>query len=356
MGHRHLPPSRARRCAFVAAAVAAGALLPAPGSAAPIRTYGNATVISVDGPARLTVKSKRGTFKLRLFGVDAPQVGECGADESVAALKRLVQRRKGRFDYLLVDRKQRDNEGRLSGVLSQFGDSFVEESLGAKLIAADWARSGVALRVGQGPTPSPQPWLGPVSMEDWGPRPLRGVWAKCGGRMHLPAGEPVPTHAPAPWTITPDGVTEQIGPLALPTTLGPGTAITVASVAQVAPVELTDTGAGFCWVRVPSLQLVLWAATPGPRHPCSAAEVYGIATWGPGVTTTSRGLSTGAPVRAAAALFPRLAAGGAYALRLEQVPLAGLERVPWAWQTIAAVDEDSGKITGFLTSTSDWER
>src|SRR5690349_15394551 len=60
------------------------------------RSWGSATIVSVDGPARLTLKSDRGTFKVRFWGIDTPEPGECGATETTAALRRLVDRRGSR--------------------------------------------------------------------------------------------------------------------------------------------------------------------------------------------------------------------------------------------------------------------
>ncbi|MDO9352266.1 MAG: hypothetical protein Q7T55_01135, partial [Solirubrobacteraceae bacterium] len=245
---------------------------------------------------------------------------------------------------------ERDAEGRYLGFLSRRGGDGFFDGLGQDLVDTEWARNGEAVGPAQRFTPRDLQ-VGGVSAGDGPPRAPRGVWANCGGRMHLPAGQPVPANAPAPWTITADGVTEAIGPLTLSPTLSPSTNLTVAQVAAVAPVEILAVNAYECRAVVPSLQLVLSAATPGTQ-PCGSAEVYGVATSGPGAAPTTRGVGVGSPASAAKGAFPRLATGadepdpdGA------AMQLTGPEPQPWAWQTLASVDS-RGTIDGLYTSAA----
>lgn len=185
----------------------------APAKAAALRRAGAATLVSVDGPARLTVKTKSGRVRIRLYAIDTPQAGECGAAESVAALKTLATRGKSRFRYELLDRArggfERDAEGRYLGFLAPPGEDGFFSGLGQDLVATEWAGDGEAIGPAQRVV-ARDFQVGGAGAGGGPPRSPRGVWATCGGRMHLPAGEPVPAHAPAPWTITADGVTEAI--------------------------------------------------------------------------------------------------------------------------------------------------
>ncbi len=324
--------------------------LAADGRAAP-RRAGAATLVSVDGPARLTVKTKSGKLRIRLFSIDTPQVGECGAPESIAALKKLAKRGKGRFRYELLDGGtrdfERDAEGRYLAFLAPPGQDGFFSGLGQDLVDTEWARNGDALALTQPPITHGDLTVGGAGAGFGSSRTPRGVWALCGGRMHLPASQPVPSHAPATWAITADGVTESIGPLALSPTLSPSTNLTVAQVAALAPVELYDVGGSQCRASVPSLQLVLSAATPG-KQPCGSAEVFAVVTSGPGAAATTQGVGVGSSASAAKAAFPRLAGGTDGedgGLRL-----TGADALPWAWQTQAGVDERTGTIDGFYTS------
>lgn len=336
-------------CAFVAIAGAAPAIAAPP-------QEGTAKVMSVDGPARVTVKTttkktKPRTIKLRLLGIDTPQVGECGATESVAELERLVARGKKKgFRYELAEREDgshsKDPDGRWRGWLSAPRVHWSEGSLTDGLIAANWAREGEAA--------APDAAL--VQTSDFassGPRDdsvapgaPRGVWAKCGGRVYLPANAPVVASEPAPWTISADGVTESIGPIALSPTMTPATSLTPNKVAAVAPVEIVTLDAQSCVVYVPTLQLRLRTGIAPRRGGCGAADVYEIESMGR--ATTTRGVGIGSTRDAMEAAFPRAATDedGEGILFL-----TGLTPVLWAWQTIGWLSDASNQVDSLMTRT-----
>ncbi len=352
-----LPPSsiaRRRAASFgvVAALVVATTGSPS-ASAAPKkpRSYGTAAIVSIDGPGRLTLRAKRGTFKARLGGIDTPEPGECGADESTAALKRLAQRKRkrGRLYYMLWESRRTDAEDRYSVIVGQEGDDSIAQSLGAQLVSAEWASAHAPITVSEGDDLSMS-----VGYNRWTARPLRGLWARCGGYVHLPASAAVPPHAAASWSISADGVTEAIGGFSLSPSLAPGATPTVADFARVAriePGELTDNA---CIVRVPSMELSLWATRSGEAD-CSSSEVFAIATTGPSAVTANRGLRVGTPVNELKTLFPRLASTWPeYRSERDPVPLAGESGVPWAWQTLGGVEPKTQTLSGLLTSASPW--
>lgn len=358
--HAASPAAPRRTIAGIAAFTLVAAFLAAPGlaSAQKLRRSGTATVVSVDGPALLTIKTTKGQkLRMRLFGVDAPAPGECGATESAAALAKLTKGDRGTLRYSLVERRsgvyERSSDGSLLGSLGPInrGLDVFFYGLSGELLATEWARSGDTLRPDQAPIAHGETMAG-YSEEPTGPRPARGLWAACGGRVHLPGGEAPPAHQPAPWTITSNGITTAIGPLLLPATLAPGATLTVAAVAAIAPVELDDFG-DTCQARVPSLEIVLVAATPTAEQPCSRAEVHAIATDGPGsATTTTTGLAIGERADLLPKLFPRVGGLDGSVCDEDVLALAGPQLRPWAWQTEAEVHYESCVVIGLSTSTA----
>lgn len=345
----------ARSALGVLLAAAALSLGAAPSSDAvpKLRTVGEAKVVSVDGPARLTVTTKHGRLRMTLFGVDTPQVGECGATESVRALKRLVRGRKARLRYRLIDlapgRFERDREGRYVGWLGSDVSSLEFAGLRQALADTGWARGGESVGAGVlNPTHGGWTLAGGLFVAS-APRTPVGLWARCGGRAHLPLDAPVPATAPVPWNVTSEGVTESIGPLTLPATLSPGSTLTMRDVSAVVAVEFTAEGNGNCTGHAPGLQLRLFAYADA-RQPCSEADVYAIASSGPGAVATTRGLAAGARAAQARSFFPRVDADGD-AAQDGGLSLAGSGGAFTAWRTSALVSERGG-ITGFVTTTA----
>ncbi|MBO9534200.1 MAG: hypothetical protein J7513_14610 [Solirubrobacteraceae bacterium] len=341
----------ARRSALLTALVVASSPGAPAAAAAPkkVPLHGDATVTSVDGPGRLTLGTKAGPVKLRLYLVDTPEPGECGAEESTAALRSLTAGPRKRVRYVAWSRTP-DAEGRLPAIVGPRKADLLERSLGISLVEREWARSGGSRTISEADGISIS-----VGADSFSPRAPRGVWARCGGFMHLPSSEPVPAHDPATWAVNGNGITESVGPIGLSATLAPGTALTVADVARLARVESTDLGEGRCWVRVPTLELVLFASTAA-GVPCERSHISAIASSGPGSASTTNGFRTGQPAKSAVSFFPRLAASLDGPLELQdQLPLAGYARMPWAWQTIAGVDKRAGTIYGFATSTTRWD-
>lgn len=164
----------------------------------------------------------------------------------------------------------------------------------------------------------------------------------------------MPAHAPAPWTITADGVTEAVGPLALPATLAPGTVPTVADVEKLTAVEKVGHLNGACLVRVPGWQLMLWTAGLAGGATCSGGEIFAVASTGPGAATAGRGVQVGQLLSAAQPLFPRVPKPREEFGGDDTVALSGPTPVPWAWQTLVNINPRTGKMLGFLTSTSKW--
>jgi hypothetical protein len=226
-------------------------------------------------------------------------------------------------------------------------------SYGAALVGSGWARTGLAVGLGQ-----PVSQLdAPVDAEIQGDpargiRASRGVWLTCAGRMHLPGGQPAPATSPATWSIDANGITHAIGPLTLSPTLTPESALTIAGVAAVAPVELVlDDGA--CVANVPSLQLmVLSQADDAGRVPCGATDVSAIYSSGPGIARTDRGLKTGDAAAMIKNFYPRVAPLPYDQDDADFLPLAGSAVLPlWAWTSTAALDEDL-KVDGFVTKAT----
>lgn len=105
-------------------------------------------MVSVDGPGRLTLKGSRGTFKTKLYGVDVPSPGECGATESTATLSRLAKRERGRVTYVLWGRKT-DAEGRYSAIIGPRQTDLIENSIGRDLVESEWARAQLPVTISE---------------------------------------------------------------------------------------------------------------------------------------------------------------------------------------------------------------
>jgi endonuclease YncB( thermonuclease family) len=358
------------RKAFAVAAASSTALAlvllaATPANAAKLRVNGDAEVLSVDGPGRLTVKTKaRSALKLRLAEVDAPQLAtstapaECGAAEGVAALKRLVAKPvKGMRYHLLPfpdnNHFERDSEGRYyASITTPRKGSTDGVGLGSRLVSAGWARSGwsmplnsVAIEHGYNHTDGDAGESDPAAPGS----ALRGVWASCGGRMHLPVGQAVPATATAMWSVDANGITQAIGPLALSPVLSPSSTLTIGAVAaQLGGAEASQWGR-MCWVDFPALQIGLLGGLSDedgvkPTETCEQSAVLLISTNGPGLIRTDRGLTGSDTIAKAVALFPRLNPKA----DSESLALSGKDYRPWAWQTRASVSY-KGKIDELWT-------
>ncbi len=329
-------------------AVALGAALvvlaaPSAARAKDLRAAGPAKIVSVDGPALVTVKTQQRTLKMRLFGIDAPERDECGYSGAVKALKGLLRPKQTmRYEIIRdgVRSFERDAAGRYFGWISRPGQDSVFNSVAHELLDTEWVTGGDQLGLNEAPPEHVFTEMGAGTPSF--PRSAQGLWAACGGHTHLPVSSAVPAHAPAPWNVNADGMLESVGPITFPSTLTPEATLTVAEVAAVAPVELGDVGNGRCHVRVPSLELLLYATSLSARHPCGKADVYGAWATGPGKVATTNGLAAGAPHTSAAMRFPRAVRTGTEGERLE---LSGFDH-EWPWRTTAILDEQ-GLVLGF---------
>lgn len=349
MHARHVP------LLLAAAGLWLGGFTTTPASAAP-RPGGAAKVVSVDGPTSVTIKNRKGQrIALRLTGIDAPRAGECGATETQAALEQILAGRLDELRYKLTyrDGKQpeRDPDGRYVGALTYYPpkDPYNRYAVGARLVDLGWARSGIPASL-DSPTPR-NLWTAVESEDDLGRardrqgRP-RGLWARCGGRLHLPAEQPVPSTAAVPWTTTDRGITTAVGALKLPGLLTPETTLTLRRVAaQVGDLELVRVQ-NACLGVIPSVQVVVYAWTvdrPGTR--CGDADVQAVTSYGPGTPSLDRGPRVGESTRSIPAAYP-LVDDFAFDADTDSVPLSGGEFHAWAWQTRAELDE-RGRIGWF---------
>ncbi len=322
----------------VATGVSAGAAI-----AKPLAGSGKAVVESVDGPTLLTVKVGRREVPVRLAMVDAPATGECGASEAKAALVRYVRRAPRRLSYSLLRTMRRgfarDQDGRLLAVL-RYGRARSDRDLAWDLIDAEWAR-----------------WGDPVSFDasadqtflvaGLSPLPLlrstgRGVWLRCGGRLHLPAGEPAPSVGPGVWNVNDQGVTTSIGSVAL-TDKG----LTFGELAAVTPVELVVMPAwAGCTAYLPTLQAL--ALSTEQARTCRDTQVARFiagrqnTAW-PGSSAVSRGPKVGDRLPDLSIAFPLADSDPPDS---SWINLSGPEK-PWAWQT-HLITSDRGKLVESL--------
>lgn len=336
-----------------------------PAGAKPLATSGNGAVVtSVDGAAELTVKIGRRTLPARLWLIDTPRAGECGAAQAKAALAGFVRRAPRRLTYnLVVDQKlvaQRDPDGRYLIALG-YPVRRTMRSLGNDLVRAAWARFGGSTTL-DAAAPTARVGLAVRGAGDdvegyeedgtslFGPTgPRRGMWATCGGRLHLPAGEPVPATSAATWEVNRFGVTERIGALALPATQTPESSLTIRRLSELVPVELTGGSFGPCVAWVPSLQVQAWTFDEGaPSASCGEATVHLILTSGPDPASLSLGGGVGQPRVATTRAYPQsLIDAGKSDFDFLWLPGPGHE---WSWQT--GVSLGKGRGTDLLTYAS----
>ncbi len=328
-------------------AILAGLAWPMPASAKPLRQDGTAAVKSVDGPALLTIAVGNRTLPVHLYGADTPNPGECGAAQARAALEGFVRRAPKRLTYNLraaQGRKlTRDSAGRLWVNLG-YRVRGRHRTLSNDLARAGWARAGVPTTL-DAPTPE-QDSFSSAAVEPEGVGdasssrpPTTGVAATCGGRFHLPLGEPVVPSAPAVWTISERGVTTAIGAIALSPVLTPTTTLTLGKLAEIAPVELVVWFTP-CLAYLPTLQVTAFSSSK--TGPCRAAEVAGF--FSDGRASTTRGLKVGDPDSAVQQSFPlfepdREAFGGF---------LSGPGNQQWAWQAGIDIGDDD-QVESFFT-------
>ncbi|MBO9534201.1 MAG: hypothetical protein J7513_14615 [Solirubrobacteraceae bacterium] len=332
------------------AALACGLTMAIPGAAeaAPLRAYGKATVQSVDGPGQLTIRAGKRTLAVRLYFIDLPRPGECGAAEATRALRGFVRRAHGTLRYELVQTYDgdprpfaRDADGRYPVAITYRSDL---RELGADLIAADWARPGMppaelaALRRTDADV-SGEDLPGRRGDEE-APRARRGVWALCGGRLHLPLGQPVPATAPAPWSVDEHGITSAVGPITLSPTLAPESTLTLDHLAAAAPVELTRFALG-CRAWAPALQIRVWIYSDDAD--CHGAPISAIRSAGPEPAAFSRGGAVGDLTSALPSRFPAFSPSTS-----TDGFLSGSGAPQWAWQTQVLAGRDR-RISGVAT-------
>ncbi len=155
-------------------------------------------------------------------------------------LRRLTTGRRARVRYVLHTTTP-DAEGRFDAAIGPRNADLTERSLAQDLLTREWALLGRRITVSEADDISLQ-----AGSEPFGPRPSRGLWARCGGLAHLPANQPAPASTPASWTITPDGITTAIGPISLPATLAPGTLPTVEALRPTHRIETAVIDAAVC--------------------------------------------------------------------------------------------------------------
>lgn len=322
---------------------------PSTSHAAQPAAYGRATVTSIDGPGRMTIRARSRRIPVRLFFVDVPQSGECGAPQSTAALRRSVARAPRNLDYELAElgsgQLARDADGRYLATLSY---RHGIRNFASDLINADWGRAGEPATLDEPAGDLRRLEVAP----DWAtralidtPRARRGIWALCGGRLHLPAGAAIPTSAAAVWAVDARGITTAVGSLPLPATLTPEGALTLRDVASAWNAEVTRWPGG-CRVWFPQLQVRVWVDSDA--GPCDQSYVAAIRTTGPDQASLSRGgVGVGAPVANLSPLFPLVGATQSGPTRT----LSGPGCPQWAWQTEALISS-AGRVDGLATYAS----
>lgn len=330
----------------VSALAVAAAVVPAAAQSKPLASLGTAKVKTVDGPGQLTITVGRRTLPVRLHAVELPQPGECGAAETTAALSGFVRRAPGKFSYALVKTKtgfERDASGRFLAIVAYRGSRSWRD-LGDDLLRVGWGRSGEAatgdaLRPVHGDVPRGAHSADGSSGSAVAARRV-GVWALCGGRVHLPLGQPAPASAAPVWNVDEFGIAKSIGPLTLSATLTPAGSLTLGRLGETAPVEFTHSFFG-CTASIPSLQLEAWST--GFSGACADAPVLLLRPNGPDPARLSRGGGVGLPVKQTQAAYPLLDLDN---------PAGWLSggRRQWAWQTSVDTGEQEESVVTDLLS------
>ncbi len=321
-------------------ALAASLALPGGAEAAWPPSWSKATVKSVDGPGILTLDHKGRDLPIRLFFIDTPRTGECGAAQATSALNGFVRRAPRQVRFAIAHRLEpraqaQDADGRYLAMVT-YTVRGKPRGFGSDLLRAEWARAGEpatvdGARVGTADlTDGEHGHDEPVLPAE--PRARRGVWALCGGRLHLPIGETPGASAPAAWSVSEQGIASAVGPLALSPSLTPTGSLTFRQLSTIAPTEFARWPGG-CRAWVPSLQIRSWAYVDEGK-PCGDAVVSALSTVGPEAASLTRGGAVGTPAASLKAYFPLLApTDGSLYWRL-----SGPGRRVWAWQAEAEVD------------------
>jgi endonuclease YncB( thermonuclease family) len=346
---------RGRAANAIALSATIGLLAAAPAHArAALPESGDGRVISVDGPGRVTLKTAGKRVRMRIGGLDMPEPArtgaapECGAGEATAALKAMVAGKRLRYDLVPSSRKGGprfavDPDRRSLVSLAMQPTATNSKSVAAALVRKGWARYGVPVGLTQQNSTAAET---PTTYEEYAAAATNssiirgapaGIWTICGGRIHLPGGQPVPPTQPTPWSVDADGILHSIGGIELSPDLSPGAVLTPAKLqALVGGVEVTLVEEG-CAVYVPAYR-VAFSVAASFQSVCGDQPVQGVLTYGPGAITLDRGLkSSDAPGRIPT-LFPRTAGQKGLGNNYSAIPLSGPHPYPWAWQTAVQLD------------------
>lgn len=317
-------------------------------------------ILSVDGPAHITVREAGKTVKLRLAGIDSPRAAEgttaaeCGAAEATAALRVYVKRAAKKqlsINYLPSGNSKpvRGADGRVLAAVD-YRSRKTSGSLGDDLVLGGWARLGVP-QTATDPEKVMADTISDLSNDDaeFGVAlRRRGVWAKCGGFMHLPAGQPAPAYNPAIWSIDANGITRSLGGVPLSPVMTPEETLTFERAAeQFGPLDVTIVDDG-CTALSPTRHLLFYAFVGENEAPadCGKLPVFMIASMGPETVATDSGVKTGMRMDDVRPLMPILTkervsdADG-------PVSLAPDGFYPWAWTSGIQVDRE--QVYGFVT-------
>lgn len=317
----------------------------APASAHALPKIGSGAVVtSVDGASDLTVKIGTRKLPVRLFNVDAPWPGECGAEQATVAMRGFVRRAPRRLHFAFAMRGRalaRDERGRLLVSLA-YPVRKRWRDLGNDLMRAGWAREGARATFD---TPVFDDANLPVlpdeahtADEELRYRTGRGLVTVCGGLTHLPLGSAVPKWEARPvWNVDARGVATSIGPVVLDATR----AMSVQELATIAPLELRQFAA-LCWVSSPTLGLATFLG--GSEGRCGDALVVGFLTDGTRAPKLSRGGGVDESLRTAKAAYPLLD------LDDPNLWLSGTRDQQSAWQTRLFWDPNGDDTATALTT------
>lgn len=342
---------RVSREALVMAAVAAACATVGVAPAGAVPRFGRGVVQRVDGPARVSVAFGSRVLRVHMVGVDAPESGECGAAQSKAALRTLATGKSVRFELpaRAHGKVAKDVGGRIYARLTTRSSD-----LATALAATGWARLGVRVQKGRAVGPAAETWVDDDATTDGlgtggGAMPTTGVWAVCGGRMHLPAGQAAAASAAATWTTDAHGALTAIGAITVPAAATAALTVPRLAATVAGGEEITD-GNGACYLLFPALRAAVVGFTDPTRtaRRCTSA-VRGFQTYGPGAFATDRGLATGAAATAIPGLYGELSADDAADTGLVALPL-GSVRSTAPWEVWAHLDR-SHRVTGFSAGT-----